>query len=48
MHLQRSEKNLEELALSFHHVGSRVQTQVIKAGSKHLYLLNYLVRSFVF
>lgn len=39
MHLQRSEKNLEELALSFHHVGSRVQTQVIKVGSKHLYFL---------
>lgn len=33
----RSEDSLWELVLSFHHVGSRFQTQRIRLGGLHLY-----------
>lgn len=32
-----SENNLRELILSFHHVGSKVQSQDARLGSRHLY-----------
>lgn len=41
-HMWRSEDNLQELVLSFDHVGSRDWTKVIWLGSKWLYLLSYL------
>lgn len=39
--MQRSEDNLQELAL-FYHVGPRNQIQVVRLGSKYLYLLSQL------
>jgi hypothetical protein len=36
--MQKPEDNLLELVLSFHHVSPRDQTQVIRLGSKPLYL----------
>lgn len=36
--LWRSEDNLEELVLSFHHVVPEDQTQVFKLGDRHLVL----------
>ena len=40
MCMWRSEDNLQELALFFHHVGPRDGTQVIKLGSKHLCVIS--------
>ena len=40
-HVWRSEDNLQEWVLSFHHVDPREQTQVVRLGSKCLYLLSY-------
>lgn len=34
--------DLEMSVLSFHHVGSRDQTQAFKLGGKHPYLLSHL------
>lgn len=39
MHLWRSEANLQELVLSFHHRGPEDATRVIRLGSKHLFVL---------
>lgn len=36
----KSENNLPELVLSSYHVGLEDQTQVIRFGGKHLYLMN--------
>lgn len=41
-HKWRSEDNLSELILSYHHAGLREQTQAIKLGSKCFYLLSHL------
>lgn len=40
-HMCRSEDNLEESLLAFHHVGPGLNS-VIRIGTKHLYLLNHL------
>lgn len=39
-----SEDNLQESVLSFHHIGSGNQTQVVKFNRKHLYPLSRNVR----
>lgn len=41
-HMCKSEDNFPELFLCFHHVGSGVQTQVVRLGSKCLYPLGHL------
>jgi hypothetical protein len=41
-HVWRSEDNMPELLLSFHHVHDGNRTQALKFGSKHLYTLSYL------
>lgn len=42
LHVLRSEGNLQESVLSFHHVGPEDRTQVVRFGGKHLYLLSPL------
>lgn len=42
--LLRSEDNLLESVLSFHHVRARGGSQVATLGGRHLYLLGYLAR----
>lgn len=43
VHVQRSEDNLKDLILTFHHhVGLKDQAQIIRPGSKHLYQQNHL------
>lgn len=41
-HTWRSENSLREWFLSFHHLSSGDQTQVVRFGSKHIYLLSPL------
>jgi hypothetical protein len=41
-YIWHSEDNLQKWVLSFHYVGSRVQTQVVGLASKHLYPLSQL------
>jgi hypothetical protein len=41
VHIQRSENNLKELALSFYYVGSRNGTRDIRLDGKCLYLLSH-------
>lgn len=38
----KTEVNLQESFLSFYHVGPKVGTQVIRLGSKHLWVLCHL------
>lgn len=45
--VQRLENNLEVLFLFLHHVGHRDQTQMIRLGSKCLYLLRYLTNPYL-
>lgn len=40
-HMGKSDNNVQELILSFHHIGSRDQTQADQLDSKYLYLLNH-------
>jgi hypothetical protein len=42
------EDKLWELVLSFYHVGSRDQTQVIRLGVRCIFLLSHLARPFLF
>jgi len=42
-----TENNGQGTVLSCYHVGPRDQTQVFSLGSKHLYLLSHLVKSFL-
>lgn len=42
-HRTRMEVNLQDAVLSFHHMGPKDRTQVIRLGSQHLYQsLSYL------
>lgn len=41
----RSEDHLEELFLSFYHVGARDGTQMVRLSGKHLYLQSHVVGS---
>lgn len=43
VHLWRSEHTFGESVLSFHHVGYRNWTEVVRLGGKHLCPLNHLV-----
>lgn len=40
---KRSEDKLKESVPSFHHVGLRNRTQIIRCGSKCLHLLSHLI-----
>lgn len=42
--IRRPKDNLEELVISFYHVGPGNQMQIIRPGGKYLYLLSRLAR----
>lgn len=43
VYIWKSEDNCKESVLSFHHVGLRDQTEVIRLGGKHLYPLSKII-----
>lgn len=42
MHVHGGQDSLQVLILTFYHVGSGDQTQVVSLGSKHIYPLSHI------